>query len=162
MLIITTNALASGRDAEMALPWAGPKILVVLPGAGLAQQRIRHLEEDFVTLEFLRPPGGTAALMATLGRCLPAQLCEADWPLLYLDRPFTAQEVEEHLEAMCADQHNIAWDLADDGRLTMLRAGEMVATSPLFPEFLRLASGRVVEDALFAELLRDTFVWSPE
>ncbi len=162
MLIITTNTLASGLDAGTALPWAGPKVLVVLPESGLAQQRIRRLEEEFVTLEFLRPPGGAAALMATLGRCLGARLREADWPLLYLDRPFTAQEVEAHLEAMHADLHDIAWEIAADGRLAMLRAGEMVATSPLFPEFLRLAGERAVEDALFAELLRDTFVWSPE
>ncbi len=162
MLIITTNAFASGLDVGTVLPWAGPKILVILPGSGLAQQQIRCLEEEFITLEFLRPPEGIVDIMATLARCLLSRMREADWPLLYLDRPFAPPEIEAHLEVVREELHDIAWEVMNDGQLAMLRAGEMVATSPLFPELLRLAGERAVGDVLFAELLRDTFAWNSE
>lgn len=162
MLIITTNILASGLDTGTALSWAGPKILAVLPGSGLTQTRIRRLEDDFIIVEFLHPPRGAPEILAVLARRLGGRFRDADGPLLYLDRPFAAAEVKKHLEAMGADPHDLAWEIADGGRLAMLRAGEMIATSPLLPEALRMLGERAIDDALFVELLRDTFAWSPQ
>ncbi|MGD9861804.1 MAG: hypothetical protein AB7S99_01205 [Pseudodonghicola sp.] len=167
MLIMTTNALSEGQDCPTAdlvddwaveTRWPGPKVLVILPDAGLPRRRIEALNKAFIVIEHLRQPAGGGAVLCDAAGWLRSALQQADWPLLYLDRPFDAADLQAQADLGRSLMHDIEADFSGDGRLGLLRLGEMVATSPLLLEFFDFMTERPVEDEMLVDLLRATFV----
>ncbi|RLL71285.1 hypothetical protein [Paenirhodobacter hankyongi] len=160
MLIITTPTFASAPSAGLEAVWPGPKALVIFPDSGLTSQRIRQLEDEFFTFEFLQHPGCVSGIFPILARFMATQFRESDTPLLYLNRPMTPQECEGSLLPEDLGLYDFTCEFSDDGTLSMLRLGEMIATSPLFLALMRVVGEKPVDDALFVDLLRETFAWS--
>lgn len=159
MLILTTNALMSGVRDNVLPDWPGQRVLVVLPGSGFDRGAIEALNARFIVLEWLEEPVGASVVLRDVVGWLGARLRQDDGPLLYLDRPFdaVANPAQLHLHAVQAEY-------APDGQLLQLVLGEMVAGSPLLPEFFRmldrrLYEGQAIDDALTVELLTDIFSW---
>jgi hypothetical protein len=157
MLILTTNALTGEGDALAFAPWQGPRVLVVLPGSGMPRAALRGLDAGITVIEHLQPARGAAALLVDVMHWLAPRLAGAEGPLLYLDRPADPAFVAEQAELGRSHLHDVASELAGDGRLAMLRLGDMVATSPLLPAFFGFLGTRSIDDATLADLLGDTF-----
>ncbi|TDK50899.1 hypothetical protein [Antarcticimicrobium luteum] len=164
MLIVTTDALPgdlnhSVGDLPEKTSWRGLKALVILPDAGVSRDTAETLSKDFFIIEHLQRPAGSSDILCDALGWLRMAWRQADGPLLYLDRPFDAAELEAQADRGWTRVHDVEADLSADGRLGLLRLGRMVATSPLLPEFIEFMTGRAVGDAMFVDLLRDTFVW---
>lgn len=134
-------------------------MLIVLPGSGLSRNALRRLNDDFIIIEHLQPVAGVADLLLDVMRWFPSLLAEAEYPLLYLDRPVDADFLAEQANLGRRHAHEVLSELTG-GRLTMLRLGEMVATSPLLPEFFAFLQGRSLDDATFVDLLDNAFSWT--
>ncbi|RID90334.1 hypothetical protein D2N39_18385 [Gemmobacter lutimaris] len=159
MLILTSDTIADNSDT-LSASWPGPRVLILRPDTGLSPADVERLNRDFIIVEHLEPAGGAAALLCDALGWLAPLLREADWPLLYLDHPAGAAFVAAEAAAGQSHPHDLRADLSPEGRLLSLRLGEMIATSPLMPEFLAVLRGRPVEDATFAALLHDAFAWT--
>ena len=159
MIIVTTNGFDAESGPTAFSVWPGPKILIILPGSGLTRGKIEHLNEDFIILEYLQKPANTASVLCDVTGWMGLTLEQADWPLLYLDRPFDSDLLSEQAELGRKQVHALETRLSEDGRIVMIRLGEMIATSPLLPEFFRLLRNRTVEDGAFGDLLAAAFVW---
>ena len=157
MLIMTTNALLSSSQTPMVSNWSGPLVLVVLPGSGIDRTAIEALNETFIILDFLQPSAGAAPLLADVVRWLGHLLRLCDGPVLFLDRPLDAEMLSTEAARGMEQPERIHAELDQQGRLTLLRLGEMVASSPLLPGFFGFLNGRAVNDALFVDLLTHAF-----
>ena len=157
MLIMTTNAFLSSSQTPMVSNWSGPLVLVVLPGSGIDRTAIEALNETFIILDFLQPPAGAAPLLADVVRWLGHLLRLCDGPVLFLDRPLDAEMLSTEAARGMEQPERIQAELDQQGRLTLLRLGEMVASSPLLPGFFGFLNGRAVNDALFVDLLTHAF-----
>ena len=157
MLILTTNAYRPGSQAAMVPPWSGPSLLVVLPGSGLDRTAIDALNQTFIILEFLQPPSGVAPLLADVVGWLGHHLRRVEGPVLFLDLPMDPEIVAAQAAQGMDQPEAIHAELDPDGKLTLLRLGEMVASSPLLPGFFRFLDGRAINDALFVDLLTHAF-----
>jgi hypothetical protein len=157
MLILTTNACRPDPQAITVPLWSGPLVLVVLPGSGLGKATIEALNERFIILEFLQPPAGAAALFADIAGWLGHLLRRLDGPLLFLDQPLDTERLAAEAVLGADQPEQIRAELDAQGRLTLLRLGEMVASSPLLPGFFGFLEGRTVDDTLFVDLLTHAF-----
>ena len=155
MLVLTTNALTNGDFPDISA-WPGPRALIVLPRSGLSCAAVQNFCSDFVVLEFLQPVEWAAARLVDLF-ALPLPIIEdAEWPLVYLDRPLDLSRLADEF---AVDSYAISADLTEEGRLSRLNLGDMILSSPLFPEFLGCLRGRQVDDATLLELLDEVFSW---
>lgn len=159
MLIISTDSFESAICDAAKYHWPGPKVLLILPGSFLQRKQIGQLNKDFIIIEHLQPPGSVAEMLCDMAGWLDIQLRQADWPLLFLGRPFDPGDLADQEKTCRTAVHGIKAEFSPDGQLTMLQLGEMVATNPLFPEFFRHLGHRSIDDATCVELLRTTFNW---
>ena len=157
MLILTTNACRPGSEAPMVPHWSGPLVLVVLPGSGLDRTAIELLNETFIILELLQLPSATAPLLADVVGWLGHLLRRVDGPVLFLDQPLDPEALAAEATRGKHQPEAIRAELTPDGRLTLLRLGEMVASSPLLPGFFRFLDGRAIDDARLVDLLTHAF-----
>lgn len=160
MLIINANALAGAQDILAHLSWQGPRVLISTPESGFTPSALRRLSDDIVVIEYLEPVSSAATLLAEVFRLLPWLLAEAEHPLLYIDRQVDADFLAKEAQLGQSLAHEVASDLTDEGRLTMLRLGEMIATSPLLPEFFAFLKDRSVDDTALVSLLDTAFAWT--
>ena len=137
--------------------WSGPLVLVVLPGSGFGRAAIETLNESYIILEFLQPPAGIAPLLADVAGWLGHLLRRIDGPLLFLDQPLDAELLATEAARGTDQPEEIHAALDAEGRLTLLRLGEMVASSPLLPGFFGFLDGRSIDDAQFVDLLNHAF-----
>lgn len=157
MLILTTDCYRPGSEAPMVPHWSGSLVLVVLPGSGLDKTAIETLNETFIILEFLQTPTGVAPLLADVVGWLGHLLRRVNGPVLFLDQLPDPELVASEAARGMAKPEEIRAELNADGRLTLLRMGELVASSPLLPAFFRILDGRSINDALFVDLLTHAF-----
>lgn len=157
MLILTTNAWLPGPEAPPVPEWPGPHVLIVLPGSGLGRARVEALNQTFIIVELLQPPAGAAAVLGDVMGWLGHLWRAVDGPVLWLDRPLDPEALAEAAAQGRANPHEIRAELTGEGRLTLLRFGEMVAGSPLLPGFFGFLKGRTVTDAVFVDLLTHAF-----
>lgn len=159
MLVMTSNSLPSVRDISPPMDWHGARVLALHPPSGLDQAQIHALEQDYFVIEFLDQTPGAAAVLGDVARWLGHLLQGLEGPLLYINAPMDAFDLELQVAEAKASPDRIRADLSDDGQLKLLRLGEIVATSPLLPEFFRMIAGRAMTDGLFVDLLTEAFVW---
>jgi len=157
MLILTTNALVQGVEDNPLPDWPGLRVLVVLPGSGLDRTAIKALNETHIVVEWLQPPANMAAFLCDAAGWLEGRLIEEMEPLLCLDQPVDPQTIADTAALVLPNAILSSFDA--DGRLVRLVLGEMIASSPLLPDFLRVVAGRGLDDALFVDLLTDAFTW---
>lgn len=159
MLIVSSSAFEPAIDCAAEYHWPGPKVLLILPGSSLQRKQIERLNKDFIIIEHLQAPGSVAEMLCDMAGWLNVQLHQADWPFLFFGRPFDRDELADRAETCRTAVHGIKSELSQDGQLTMLQLGEMIATSPLFPEFFGHLGSRTIDDTTFTELLHTTFNW---
>ena len=157
MLIMTTNVFLSSSQMPLVSNWSGPLVLVVLPGSGIDRTAIEALNQTFVILDFLQPPAGAARLFADVVGWLGHLLRQRVGPVLFLDRPLDAEILSTEAARGMEQPERIHAELDQQGRLTLLRLGEMVASSPLLPGLFDFLNRRTVNDALFVDLLTHAF-----
>lgn len=158
MLIINANAFADAHQLLMHMPWQGPRVLISTPESGFSPGALERLSDDFFVIEHLEPVSSVATLLAETFRLLPWLL--AEHPLLYIDRQVDTSFLAKESQLGQSLAHEVAADLTDEGRLTMLRLGEMIATSPLLPEFFAFLKDRSVNDTALVSLLDTAFAWT--
>lgn len=157
MLILTTNALIPGSGADPLPDWPGLRVLLVLPGSGLNRAAIEALNEAYVIVEWLQSPANMVDLLCDAAGWLENRLIQGEGPLLCLDQPVDAMSVA--IASHEVQSNAVQADFDTEGRMVQLVLGEMIATSPLLPAFLRMVGKRAIEDVVFIELLNDVFTW---
>lgn len=155
MLILTTAVCPPDQDP--APGWPGPRVLAVLPGSGLAPDAIAAMNDQAIVLEFLEPVSGLAQVLSEAVHRLGDRLCDGDSPLLCLGAAPGAGDPLP--DPGSVPLHAVEATRDADGRLTRLVLGEMVATSPLLPEALRLIAPHAADETLFVTLLTDALAW---
>ena len=156
MLILTTNALNTGENVPHWPAWPGLRVLVVLPGSG-HDRRAPAVTDDHIVVEWLRTPESTTLLLNDVFSWLQNRLFEDEGPLLYLDTPIMDSDRRRDPDAISSDAVQANFDSAN--HLIQLVLGEMVATSPLLPETLRILAARNVDDVTMIDLLTEVLVW---
>jgi hypothetical protein len=152
MLIFTTDVCLPGHDP--APDWPGPRVLAVLPGSGLDPAAP---PDDAIVLEWLEPVPGLAQVLCEAVHRLGDLLRDGESPLLCLGAAPGPDDPLPDPDRVALHAIEARRDAA--GRLTRLVLGEMVATSPLLPEALRLIAPHAADEGLFVELLTGALAW---
>ena len=152
MLVLTSDVLPKNTRTITFPEWCGEHVLVVLPGSGLDRSTIEALNRDCIIIEWLQPPVSNAAVLNDVAGWLEDRLRRAVGPLLFMSQPHDGATRPADVSP-----HAVKAQITADGRLSRLVLGEMVATSPLLPPFLRTIVERKVSDTLFVELLAEPF-----
>ncbi|MFV0514700.1 MAG: hypothetical protein ACK5MY_13900 [Jhaorihella sp.] len=157
MFIFTTTALKTMEKTDSLPEWPGRQVLVVLPGGGVTAQQI-EAAPDRLVVEWLEPPKDTVALLSDVLNWLRhSRLEHGEGPLLYLDAPLAQENTPLPHEDIA--HYDVRSKLDPAGHLSWLILGEMIATSPLLPEFLRNIEGRNLDNAAVVGLLADILAW---
>ncbi len=138
--------------------WHGTRVLVLQPQNRIPVSRLGDDDEgDLVVADYLQPVPGVASLFGDLSRWLKPHLGRNEQPILYIDRPVDPVLLADLADQGRAEAGKIHAEFADDDRLSLLRIGEAIATSPLLPAFLGFLRDRPVDDRTFVALFAETF-----
>lgn len=159
MLILTAEALPLLSNLRIA-DWPGPRALILAPtaeGARLPPGKVQALTRDFIVLELAQAADRTGALLAPLF-ALPREWSgDAEWPLLFLARAPTAEDL---VTARLIEPFGLHGDLDRHGRLSRLIMGDMVLSSPLLSPAIAQAQARASDDATLLSTLTTLFARS--
>lgn len=157
MLAVTTNAFSGGSNKNPLADWPEPHVIFVLLEMRIASKAIMDRNPAAIVIEHLQPPKGAFALLEDLPKWLGHHLLDPARPLVFLDRPFEAEELAEEMREGRAHPRGGRGELDAAGRIRLLRLGGMIATSPLLPPFLRFLAKRDVNEATALDLLHTAF-----
>lgn len=157
MLVVTSESLPQDPEGLLACPWHGPRVLVLLPGNELSRVEVRDFATTHYVVDFLQRPASTGALLNDVLSFLRHEVERAEWPLVYFAQPLESGTIDAVARLVVDRPHEVSVAFDANDRLVRLSLGEMVASSPLLPEFFAMMSERNVDDRFGADLLRATF-----
>lgn len=159
MLIINQRFLPCWEESNALRNWPGPHVLIIYPDSGLSRAQVVELNRCFIIIEYLQSPINAAGLFGDVLGWLDVLQREDGASILFIDGPFDAGLLAEQSERSAKAPNAVEAEMAKDGRVAMLRFGQMVATSPLLPEFFKCLPDPTISDAILVELLQDIFHW---
>ncbi|MBN2631457.1 MAG: hypothetical protein JXR75_13070 [Rhodobacteraceae bacterium] len=157
MLILTNTTLGRAAPDPLLAKWPGLHVLIILPDSGADPFIVQKYQNDFIIIEWLQPPKNSAVLLSDVFGWLKNRLGMDSGPLLFLDQP----RMNDALPVLDDSLSSFAVkaDFGPDSRLSRLALGEMIATSPLLPDFLQMLSTRDVDDKTLIDLIATELAW---